>query len=411
MTETENSLQNDIEKIRQIPIVNSMLEVICRSTGMGFAAIARVTSDRWIACSVRDEIAFGLEPGQELKIDTTICNEIRDSLQPVIIENVAEDPFYCSHHTPRIYGLQSYISMPIILKNGDFFGTLCAIDPKPAKIGNTQTIEMFRLFADLLSFHLQSLDIIERSNSAFLGLNKKLTDSIDENRQYQYISHHNLQEPLRKIRVFSSMLIEETKEKNSKIRELALKLDANAKQFSMMIKDLSDYSDLNRKAAFEPIDLNLVVGNICTQLAPTLEALGAAINIPTMPEIQGIPFQIEHLFYHLIHNALRFSKSAEKPVVNIEFQIMGADQASNPLLAENTGDLIEISVADNGIGIEQSQLENIFDIFSKLSNDSDVRGEGIGLAYCRKIIRNHGGSIQVQSEIGKGSVFIVRLPI
>jgi GAF domain-containing protein len=123
---------------------------------MGFAAIARVTDDKWIACSVRDEINFGLKPGDELKLETTICNEIRQSGNPVIIDDVKNDEIFAHHHTPALYGFQSYISMPIIRQDGAFFGTLCAIDPNPNKLNNPEIIGLFKLFADLISCHLNA---------------------------------------------------------------------------------------------------------------------------------------------------------------------------------------------------------------------------------------------------------------
>jgi len=149
----------DVEAINKIAIVPKMLEVVCRFTGMGFAAIARVTEDKWIACAVRDEILFGLEPGGELSLETTICNEIRQSGNAVIIDNVSNDAVFAHHHTPAMYGFQSYISMPIITHNGTMFGTLCAIDPKPHKLNNTETIGMFKLFAELIAFHLNTIDL------------------------------------------------------------------------------------------------------------------------------------------------------------------------------------------------------------------------------------------------------------
>src|ERR1700676_2152451 len=148
--------QADIERVSRIAAVPTILEVARRTTGMGFAAVARVTEDRWIACSVRDEINFGLKPGSELKVETTICHEIRQSREPVIINNVAEDQAWCKHATPAIYGFQSYISMPIILADGSFFGTLCAIDPRPARLKTPETIGMFRLFAELIASHLNA---------------------------------------------------------------------------------------------------------------------------------------------------------------------------------------------------------------------------------------------------------------
>src|SRR4051812_44553335 len=125
---------------------------------MGFAAIARVTDDRWITCSVQDNVAFGLKPGDELQIKTTICNEIKQNRRAVIIDNVSEDDEFRDHHTPAMYGFQSYISVPIIRKDGSFFGTLCAIDPKPAKVNTPAIISMFKLFTDLISSHLGVFD-------------------------------------------------------------------------------------------------------------------------------------------------------------------------------------------------------------------------------------------------------------
>ena len=148
--------QADIDAVGSIPAVPTILDVVRNMTGMGFVAVARVTSDHWVACSVLDEIDFGLKPGGELEIETTICNEIRDHLETVAIGNVAEDQTYCGHPTPAMYGFQSYISTPIILGDGTFFGTLCAIDPKPAPVNNPQTIGTMKLFAELIARHLDA---------------------------------------------------------------------------------------------------------------------------------------------------------------------------------------------------------------------------------------------------------------
>jgi hypothetical protein len=92
--------QADVDRVGRIEAVPTILGVVCRTTGMGFAAIARVTEDRWVACSVLDEIDFGLTAGGELKVETTICHEIRQSREPVIIDHVAEDQAWCKHATP-----------------------------------------------------------------------------------------------------------------------------------------------------------------------------------------------------------------------------------------------------------------------------------------------------------------------
>src|SRR5688500_8510350 len=109
----ETSLQEDIAAVARIEAVPAILDVVCRVTGMGFAAIARVTDSRWIACSVKDDIQFGLMSGGELRVETTICNEIRRHGTAVAIDDVREDERYRRHPTPAIYGFQSYVSMPI----------------------------------------------------------------------------------------------------------------------------------------------------------------------------------------------------------------------------------------------------------------------------------------------------------
>ena len=169
------TLEGDVANIAAIDAVPLILEVVCRITGMGFAAVARVTEDRWIACQVRDEIEFGLRPGGELKLETTICNEIRASGQPVAIDHVAEDADYCGHPTPAMYGFQSYISVPITLKDGTFFGTLCAIDPQPARVKTPETLGMFKLFAELIGSHLNARDRLQVSEAALIDQRHKPT--------------------------------------------------------------------------------------------------------------------------------------------------------------------------------------------------------------------------------------------
>ena len=149
-------LQADLLAVEGIAAVPTILDVVCQTTGMRFAAIARVTGDRWIACSVKDELGFGLRPGSELQVATTICDEIRESGTAVVIDHVAVHPTYCRHPTPERYGFQSYVSMPIRLPDGGFFGTLCALDPRPARVDTPAVVGMFKMFADLIGFHLDA---------------------------------------------------------------------------------------------------------------------------------------------------------------------------------------------------------------------------------------------------------------
>ncbi|MCR0984205.1 GAF domain-containing sensor histidine kinase [Roseomonas populi] len=190
-----DSHEHDVELIGRIEAVPMILDVVCRTTGMGFAAVARVTEDRWIACQVLDRIAFGLAPGDELQIESTICNEIRESREPVVIDHVAEDAAFCGHHTPARYGFQSYISVPITLRDGRFFGTLCAIDPHPARVNNPETIGMFRLFAELIGTHIANEEAL-REAQAELTSQRTLSQLREE---FIAVLGHDLRNPVASI--------------------------------------------------------------------------------------------------------------------------------------------------------------------------------------------------------------------
>ncbi|MCF2497049.1 sensor histidine kinase [Dyadobacter chenhuakuii] len=411
MDNTEAALLSDIENVKNIPIVSTMLEVICKSTGMGFAAIARVTEDRWIACSVRDEISFGLVPGGELKIETTICNEIRDNRQAVIIDHVQISEIFADHHTPKMYGFQSYISIPIILRNGDFFGTLCAIDPKPALLNNAKTVGMFNLFAELIAFHLETLQVAEQSKTALNEMNHKLVDSVIENRQFKYISNHNLQEPLRKMRVFSSMLVQAGEAGDvEKIKFLAGKIDDCARKFSELVKELSEFSELYSDTDFELVDLRKLVAEVCGELSKELDEKNVRVQINELPVINASFSQMKQLFYSLITNSFQHSKRDGLHEITIGSKEI--TQKNTPQLpVQNDAELIEIMIQDNGAGFSKQQLEKIFDIFPNLINEELEKSDGSGLVYCRKIVRNHGGSIAAESEPGQGTAFSIILPI
>jgi GAF domain-containing protein len=197
-----NDFLADIAAIGRIPAVPTILDVVCRTTGMGFAAVARVTEEKWIACSVRDDIAFGLQPGGELRIETTICDEIREHREPVVINNVAESEVYCGHQTPAMYGFQSYISVPILLPDGAFFGTLCAIDPKPHLLKTPEVTGMFKLFAELIAFHLDANTRL--ATSAATLFREREESGLRE--QFIAVLGHDLRNPLMAISAGATLM-------------------------------------------------------------------------------------------------------------------------------------------------------------------------------------------------------------
>ena len=149
----------DDDRLRQ------MLRHICDTSGMGFCAVARVTEKQWIACQVEDRIAFGLDPGGELKISETICDEVRDSGEAIVFDDASTDIKWSRHPVPVIYGFKSYCSFPVYLDDGSFWGTLCAIDPQPRRVSDEAIVAMFTDFArevgQILSERLQVASLRE----------------------------------------------------------------------------------------------------------------------------------------------------------------------------------------------------------------------------------------------------------
>lgn len=144
----------DVAAVSAISAIPKILEALASFTGMRFAAVARVTDTRWTACAVLDQINFGLVPGGELELSTTICDEIRGHHAPVAFPDVSQDDRFRDHHTPRHYGLKSYLSVPIFFPDGSFFGTLCAIDPDPQSFDVEAAVRTAQLFSELIGIQL-----------------------------------------------------------------------------------------------------------------------------------------------------------------------------------------------------------------------------------------------------------------
>lgn len=156
-----NAIDPDVASIQRIAAVPRILAAVARITGMRFAAVARVTDLSWTACAVLDELGFGLQPGGQLELETTICNEIRQRHAPVAFDHASQHPVYSTHHTPQRYGLESYVSVPIFLDDGEFFGTLCAIDSRPAEVDNPTVMQSLQLFAEMIGLQLRLADELD----------------------------------------------------------------------------------------------------------------------------------------------------------------------------------------------------------------------------------------------------------
>jgi signal transduction histidine kinase len=290
--------------VSRIDAVASILEVVCRTTGMGYAAVARVTKDRWVACAVRDEIAFGLAPGGELDVKTTICDEIRDSGRAVVIDHVAEDEHFRDHLTPKMYGLQSYISMPIILPSGAFFGTLCAIDPRPARLNRPEVIGLFKNFAQLIAFHLDAQERAAKQDAALLDAQEaaKLRE------QFVAILAHDLRNPLASIDAGVNLLLRRKADEKT-TRDIGSHIRSSVKRMGGLIDDMLDFAkgrlgggftlDRNPDAPLRD-HLEQVIGELRAVSETPIE-----IDIALLYPVNCDPKRIAQVASNLVSNALK----------------------------------------------------------------------------------------------------------
>ena len=376
-----SAFEADIEAVQRIEAVPRILEVVCRTTGMGFSAVARVTDDRWICCAVRDEIKFGLEPGGELKVETTICHEIRQTGEAVVIDHVAQDDAFCGHPTAAMYGFQSYISMPIILANGSFFGTLCAIDPRPARLKTPETIGMFKLFAELIAFHLDAIDRLTASEAELLD--SRQTAELRE--QFIAVLGHDLRNPLAAISAGAELL--SNPRSKDRTPQILAGMHGSVRRMASLIDDVLDFArgrlgggltlQRNMDEQLEP-----VLNQVLAELRAGFPDKSIDINFAITKPVNCDSDRLAQLFSNLVGNALTHG-AADSPI---------------QVQAKTNGEVFELSVANSGEPIAADTMKRLFQPFYRGMGKSSQQGLGLGLYIASEIARAHGGTLDVASS-------------
>lgn len=376
------SFSKDIAILNGIPAVPTILDVVCRTTGMGFAAVARVTDDRWVACSVLDKIHFGLAVGGELEVETTICHEIRQMRRAVVIDHVSEDELYRDHATPRRYGFQSYISVPIFLPGGGFFGTLCAIDPNPAKVNTPEVIGMFTLFAELIAFHYDTAGKLARSESQLLD--ERHTAVLRE--QFIGVLGHDLRTPLGAIAMGAALLRDGGLDGEQ--TETLDRMERSIARMSGLIDDTLDFTrgrlgggialEARSSTSLEPV---------LTQVTEELRALwpgrGIGVSFALTENVPTDQKRIAQLFTNLLSNALIHGRPDEPVTVS----------------ARSGDGRFELSVANAAEPIPPEVRSRLFEPFSRGGSTDYRQGLGLGLYIASEIAKSHGGTLAVSSSV------------
>lgn len=241
--------------------------------------------------------------------------------------------------------------------------------------------------------------------------NEELVKSNEELSQYAYVASHDLQEPLRKIRIFASMLSSQDAAAVSR-HHYVDKISQAAERMSLLIKDLLEFSRLSGPGKEQAaVDLNQVVEAVRNDFDLLIVEKAAQLRTAQLPVIQAVPLQMNQLFYNLIGNALKFVKPHVPPVIEISCRVATQDTVQQYIRKpQNDKTYYDISLRDNGIGLDSAYIDQIFEIFKRLNAQDVYPGSGIGLALCRRIVANHGGHLYVESQVGEGSNFHILLP-
>ncbi len=289
--------------------------------------------------------------------------------------------------------IQSYVGYPIRNGEGKTTGILSIMDTKPIQdIESAKSI--LSIFASRVGAEMQRMSAeAKRAENA-----EKLQESNRELQDFVSIASHDLQEPLRKIVTFGDRLGTVIPESNPKARDYLTRMQKSAARMQTFLGDLLQYSKLGtKKVPFKPTDLNEVVRDVLQDLDVKIKENKGTVNLRKLPVLEADPFQMRQLFLNLIANGLKFHRENVPPVVNLDSR----------LIKEGVW---EISVEDNGIGIDEKHADRIFRPFERLHNRSTYEGTGIGLTICNKIVSRHHGKIEVRRQPDQGVAFHILLP-
>ena len=389
----EPQLMRELEAIARVEPIKQLLEVVCRVTRTGFACVARVTAERWIAGAVLDEIELGVAPGGEIQIDATLCDGVRRNNKLVVIDDVSQDTTFCDHPTLVQMGIQCYISVPIVLPDGTFFGTLCALDRAPNRLSSPEVLGMFTLFADLIAQHLDSHLQLERSQLALFSER----ETADLREEFIAVLGHDLRNPLAAIQMSAVELSEP--EYGAEVNEIGGVIRECTERMNALIADVLDFAR---------------------------GRLGGGIGI-TAVEHEDLASSLMHVIDEIeiahpdrdIRGDIRLDAPVRVDVARLSQLI--SNLAGNAITHGDPGGGVwtrvyteegqfVVEVANRGDPIPDEVAAQLFLPFRRNTLAEDQDGLGLGLYIASEIARGHGGTLEL--EQGGGEIrFVFRMPM
>jgi signal transduction histidine kinase len=290
-------------------------------------------------------------------------------------------------------GIESYLGVSMLNSEKKLLGLISVMDEKPIEDFDHYH-SILKIFAARCSSEIERMDAEAQLKLKTLELEKSNLAL----RDFVSIASHDLQEPVRKIAIFGSRLIEKEDSLKPEIREYLERMQKSALRMQDLINDLLLFSRTSTQTEpFRKIDLKVVLKEVTADLEVLINKSKAKIHFSSLPTIEGNPSQIRQLFQSFLSNAIKFHEVGKPPKIEIKSRL-------------NKQSGWEISIKDQGIGFNEKYKDRIFRPFERLHGRNEYEGTGMGLAICQKIAENHGGTISVESQPGQGTCFSVVFP-
>lgn len=383
----------DVSIVSQLASVPTILKLICQNTGLGFAAVAKVTDHEWTACAVEDRIGFGLEAGGQLPLQTTLCYESRAAIQPIVVDRFSIDPTYRGHVTPETYRLESYVSVPIVLSNGFYFGNLCGIDRRAVRVSDAWTLDMFKVFASLIALQIEKA-VGQKQIQEELAFEKARGVLREE---FIAVLGHDLRNPLSAVSTSSQLLEHHS---DPAVVKIGQRIRASTRRMTLLIDDVMDYARTRLGSGIavktmQVSDLECRLQEVVTELQTSFPDHIIEERLPALGPVTCDPARVQQLLSNLLANALVHGANTRPIVVSAYL-----DKTDLVLTVTNHGDVI---------GPET--LAKVFEPYWRPETSAPGGGLGLGLYICKQIVKGHRGSLEVRSTADEGTCFSARIPI
>ena len=371
----------DIQAVQSLGGVPTMLRVVAETTGLGFVCIARVDAESWTTCAVYDKLGFGLKPGDTLDVASTLCHEVRQAEQPIVMNQASSHPLYRDHHTPRTYQFESYISVPVYRPDGEFFGTLCGLDPRPAELDNPRVMDTMLMFAELISRQLADEQRLAYTETALLSVR----EAAELREQFIAVLGHDVRTPLSSILTGASLLRQmELGEKPMRVIE---RIERSGRRIASLVDDVVDFTHGRMGGGIELAlvltpDLQGVLAHVIDELRDIYPHRLIVADLNIIGAVRCDSKRIAQLLSNLLINALIYGAASEPVTVT----------------ANTQGGVFTLSVSNGGQPMPQATLDALFQPFWRGDNSvSGSGGLGLGLYIVNEIARAHGGEVRVAS--------------